>query len=118
MADMKERYLGNDVYAQWDDPSWTYSNQIKLTKQQWFGDDLKRIDSIFLQPEVLAELIRFAHEIGWSRYVDWANATPLTREGFIEKHLKPLIEQMTDEEYAAAEEDAQRKRDAKEGFDE
>lgn len=100
MADLKERYLGNDVYAQWDDPSWVYSNQIKLTKQEWSGDELKRLDSIFLEPLMLYELVRYACDIGWRHVV----------QGGLGSH-------MTDEEYAAAEEDAQRKRDAKEGFE-
>lgn len=117
-----ERYIGDGVYAIWNDSSWVNPNQIKLTKQEWSGDDLKRIDSICLEPEVLSALIEFVCDLGlpWYRIVQGAAAAAaLKNEALIDEEvrIREKGDRRADEEYAQAEEDAQRKRDAAEGFD-
>lgn len=95
MADLKERYLGDGVYADVDE-----ANQIVLrtSRHNWY--DYPNQHWIALEPEVMVELMRFVFDIGWGDLI-----LRIARTG------------VTDDEYAVAEEDAQRKRDAEEGFE-
>lgn len=98
----KETYLGDGVYARLDE-----ANQIVVLHVDRSSDPRGNYMGqarhwIALEPEVLANLLDFACAVGLGKIVVEAAA----------KHALT-----TDDDYARAEEDAERKRDAAEDFE-